>query len=92
MLAEITNYIEEGEKLLSKADGMLGPEDLVVNKLKTAMSVYKNAFDDITSFIEKGKIIEEFQPAGPIKVANSALRLPITFKESIDLRREYRLQ
>ena len=25
------------------------------------MSVYKNAFDDITNFIEKGKIIEEFK-------------------------------
>ena len=40
---------------------MLGADDTVVNKLKTAMSVYKNALGDIASFIERGKIIEEFQ-------------------------------
>jgi hypothetical protein len=61
LLSEISNHFAEGEQLLSKADGMLGAEDPVVNKLKTAVSVYKNAFDDITRIIERGKIIEEFQ-------------------------------
>jgi hypothetical protein len=40
---------------------MLGADDLIVNKLQTAMSVYQNAFDDITNFIAKGKILEEFE-------------------------------
>ncbi len=48
-------------RLLSKAEEMLGAEDLVVNKLKTAISVYKNTFDDIVLFIDRGIIIEEFQ-------------------------------
>jgi hypothetical protein len=61
MLAEISNHFAEGETLLSKAEEMLGAEDSVVNKLKTAISVYKNAFDDIVQFIDRGKIIEEFQ-------------------------------
>ena len=61
LLAEISDHFAGGEKLLSKADEVLGSDDPVVNKLKTAISVYKNAFDDITSFIERGKIIEEFQ-------------------------------
>ena len=61
LLSEISNHFAEGEQLLSKADGMLGSEDPVVNKLKTAVSVYKNAFEDITRIIERGKIIEEFQ-------------------------------
>ena len=61
LLAEISDHFAGGEKLLSKADKVLGYDDQVVNKLKTAISVYKNAFDDITSFIERGKIIEEFQ-------------------------------
>jgi hypothetical protein len=61
MLAEISNHFAEGEKLLSKAEEVLGAEDSVVNKLKTAISVYKNAFDDIVQFIDRGKIIEEFQ-------------------------------
>ena len=61
LLAEISNHFKEGKQLLSRADEMLGADDTVVNKLKTAMSVYKNALGDIASFIERGKIIEEFQ-------------------------------
>ena len=60
--AEISNHFEKGRKLLSKAEEMLGTDDPIVNNLKTAMSVYKNVLDDITGFIEKGKIIEKFQP------------------------------
>jgi len=61
LLTEISNHFAEGENLLSRAVKMLGSEDPVVNKLKTAMSVYKNAFDDIADFIDKGKILEKFQ-------------------------------
>jgi len=61
LFAEISNHFQEGEKLLSKADEMLGADDPVVNKLATAMSVYKNAFNDIANFIDRGKIIEKFQ-------------------------------
>ena len=61
LLAEISNHFEEGENLLSKADEMLGTDDPVVNIMETAMSVNKNAFNDIANFIDRGKIIEEFQ-------------------------------
>jgi uncharacterized protein (UPF0147 family) len=61
LFAEISNHFQEGENLLSKADEMLGTDDPVVNKLETAMSIYKNAFHDIANFIDRGKIIEEFQ-------------------------------
>ena len=60
LLAEISDHFAEGDRLMSKADKMLGSDDPVVNKIKTAMSVYKNAYDEISSFIERGKIIEEF--------------------------------
>jgi hypothetical protein len=60
LLAEISNHFGSGQRMLSKAEEALGRDDLIVNKLKTAMSVYKNALDDIVSFIERGKIIEEF--------------------------------
>ena len=60
--AEILNHFAKGEKLLAKAEEMLGADDLMVIKMKTAMSVYKDALDDIVSFIERGKIIEEFEP------------------------------
>ena len=61
LFAEISNHFAEAGKLLSKADEMLGAEDPVVSKLATAVAVYKNAFDDIANFVERGKIIEEFQ-------------------------------
>jgi predicted transcriptional regulator len=62
LLAEISNHFAEGEKLLSKAVEMVGSDDPIANKLKTAMTVYKNVLNDIADFIERGKIIEEFQP------------------------------
>jgi uncharacterized protein (UPF0147 family) len=63
LLTEISNHFAKGENLRLKADEILGSDDPIVHKLKTAMSVYKNAFDDIANFIDKGKILEEFQLA-----------------------------
>ena len=62
LLAELSDHFAKGEKLLTRAEGMLGTDDPIVNKLQTAMSIYKNAFDEIANFIERGKIIEEFRP------------------------------
>ena len=62
ILTEISNHFEKGRKLLSKAEEMLGTDDQIVNNLKTAMSVYENVLNDISGFIERGKIIENFQP------------------------------
>ena len=62
LLADISQHFKEGERLLSKAEEILGTDDLIVDKLQTAISTYKNSFDDIANFIERGKIIEEFRP------------------------------
>ena len=62
LLTDILNHFADSQKLLSKADELLDRDDLIVNKLQIAMSVYKNAFDDIANFIDKGKIIEKFHP------------------------------
>lgn len=61
LLVEISNHFAKGDRLLSKAEEMLGADDPIVNKLETAIAAYKNALDGIASFIERGKIIEEFQ-------------------------------
>jgi predicted transcriptional regulator len=61
LLDQISNHFEKGKMLLSKAEKVLDRDDPIVHKLKTAMSVYKNALDDIAGFIERGKIIEEFK-------------------------------
>ncbi|UCE51917.1 MAG: hypothetical protein JSV31_22050 [Desulfobacterales bacterium] len=62
LLTEISNHVAKSERLLSKAEEMLGTDDPIVNKLQTAMSVYRNAVNDIANFIERGKVIEKFQP------------------------------
>lgn len=59
---DISNHFNDGEALLAKSEQLLGTDDPIVDKLHVAMSVYKNAFEDITSFIDRGKIIEKFQP------------------------------
>ena len=60
LLAQISNHFEKGMILLSKAEEALDSDDPIVDKLETAMSVYKHALKDIAGFIERGKIIEEF--------------------------------
>ena len=60
-LTKIANHYAEGEKLLLAAEKELGPDDPVVDKLSTTVSVYRNALAAIDSFIERGKIIEEFE-------------------------------
>jgi len=62
LLAEIADHFAAGEYLLSKAEKELDTDDPIVDKLAAAMSVYRNALDAIAHFIEKGKIIEEFEP------------------------------
>jgi len=62
MLNEIAKHLEEGERLLSYAKETFGVEDPIFQKLESVMTVYENAYHHIASFIEKGKIIEEFQP------------------------------
>ena len=61
LLGDISEHFADGEKLLSKAEKRLGSDDPIVIKLQTAMSIFKNTVDDITGFIDRGKIIEKFQ-------------------------------
>jgi len=61
LLAQISNHFQKGRMLLSEAAAALDKDDPIVNRFGTAMSVYQNVLDDIASFIERGKIIEEFK-------------------------------
>ncbi len=62
ILGEITSHYKEGEKLLKKTRDLLGFEDPIYCKFKSVMNIYENVYNNIESFIEKSKIIEEFQP------------------------------
>jgi predicted transcriptional regulator len=60
VFSDMTQYLNEGEKVLSKARELLGEEDPVYNRLETALTALLNAHNDIRSFVEKGKVIETF--------------------------------
>lgn len=57
---DMTQYLNEGEKVLQNARARLGKDDPVYNRLETAFTALLNAYKDIRSFVEKGKGIETF--------------------------------
>ena len=57
---EINEYFKKGEKILRKAEKLLGEDDPVYIKLQSAVRGCQDANCSIESFIEKGKMIEDF--------------------------------
>ena len=64
VLGEIADHFIEGENLLKKIRGVLGDEDPIYQRIETVMTIYKNAYSNIDSFVERGKIIEDFEIDG----------------------------
>jgi hypothetical protein len=60
ILAEIERYLEEGEVISEKVRGILGEEDMFCEKLQGAVSNLRSACEGMASFVEKGKVIEQF--------------------------------
>ncbi len=60
VFAEMTQYLRVGEKILKNARERLGDEDPVYDRFETAITVLLNAHNDIQSFVERGKVIEDF--------------------------------
>ena len=49
-----------GEEISEKVENALGEEDLLSEKLKGAVSTLRGAYETMASFVEKGKVIEQF--------------------------------
>lgn len=62
MVGKIADHFKDGKNLLYRLKNVLGAEDTVCQKLETVMAVYENAYANIEAFIERSKIIEEFEP------------------------------
>ncbi len=62
MLAGISRHFKSGLRLLDNLERELGPDDPVYAKFESAMVYYENAYNHMDYFIEKGKIIEDFDP------------------------------
>lgn len=60
ILEDLTDFLKQGDKILRKSKESLGPDDPVYDKLHSAMAGLVNAYRHISSYVEKGKIIEEF--------------------------------
>lgn len=60
ILRELGEYLTQGMKILHKSKQHLGPEDPVHERIESAMGALFNAHQGIESFVEKGKIIEDF--------------------------------
>jgi hypothetical protein len=62
IFAEISGHFQEGIRLLKKIDRSLGSNDPLFEKMAALTSHYENTVDFLEVFIEKGKLIETFDP------------------------------
>ncbi|MGD8284527.1 MAG: hypothetical protein PVG08_10495 [Desulfobacterales bacterium] len=60
ILRDISAQLENGLIILQKSKALLGENDPVFVRLESAVKALANAQRSIESFVEKGKIIEEF--------------------------------
>lgn len=62
MRSEIAAHFEAGKTLLTRINIALGTEDPVFGRMAALMTNYNNTFAAIEAFIERGKLIEDFDP------------------------------
>lgn len=60
ILAEMTEYLKQGEGILGKSRKLLGEDDPVHERLEAAMRACRKAHNTIISFVKKGKKIDTF--------------------------------
>ena len=65
---KVRRHLSAGREMLQSAFSELGEEDPLVDRLAAAIGVYESAFQQIADFIEKSKIIEEFDPGAFQKI------------------------
>jgi len=60
ILRDIKEFLKQGEKILGKTSKLLGKDDPVFDKFRIAMKVCYSAHNSIESFVDKGRVIEDF--------------------------------
>ncbi len=61
-LDDIKKHILQGQQLMQALERDLGADDPLYDRMKSIMEDYKNAYRSMDAFVERGKIIEEFDP------------------------------
>jgi len=62
MRKEIAAHLEAGRILISRVKHTLGAEDPVLSRMVALMTNYGNTYAAIDAFIERGRLIEDFDP------------------------------
>ena len=60
LLYRINRHYKEGEKILNSIRKQLGDDDPIINKFEMVMSSYESARNNIKTFIDRSKSIEDF--------------------------------
>jgi hypothetical protein len=62
ILGEITEHFQAGVQLLKKVNRSLGSDDPIFDRMTSVIAHYENNYAWVEAFIEKGKVIETFDP------------------------------
>lgn len=62
IMGDITRHFDDGRVLLDRLQQLLGHEDPLSARLETLMNQYRNTYEGMRDFMEKGQPIEDFQP------------------------------
>lgn len=65
---QVEGHLQKGRRLLEAAYAELGEDDLITDRLTAVMGVYESAFKQISTYMEKGKSIEDFDAKGFQKI------------------------
>ena len=62
IMGDIARHFTDGQALLGRVYKILGHEDPLSARLDNLMGHYRNTYEGMLDFMEKGKPIEDFQP------------------------------
>ena len=62
MLLAVNAHFEQGRELLYELDQALGGDDPMVERMAAAMGSYETARAHMAAFVERGRILDEFEP------------------------------
>lgn len=60
LLVKVVDHFNQGVALLEEADDVLGTNDPVSDRIRSAIAFYENTIRDLAAYVEKGKVLEEF--------------------------------
>jgi len=60
ILHDLAEYLNHGYQILQKSQNIIGDDDPILEKIKSAVSASESMYNDIKNFIQRCEIIEDF--------------------------------